>query len=686
MSLKSASPPLTSIRVAWLGALLLAAQWPLWGHIQTWDAIAGAGLVIARVALPPEWRTLTRHRRWLLPLLAIAGALAIRQNFGYFLARDPCVEFLYLLVGIKFIESRTARDGTLLLCLALFLSLTQFFYMQTIVSALAMLPVLLALGGSLAALRGGAVDEAGDWRGELKATTRLIVQGIPLALLVFVLFPRLAGPLWGTPTESGARSGLSDSMSPGSISELSLSDAVAFRVDFNGRPPPPALRYWRGPVLSRFDGREWRAIYKILPGNFVPRQQNSIEYTVTLEPHGKLWLFALEQPSALPRSPTANPLAPVAADMAYLTYDQQLVARSPVAQAVRYVQRSSLRDSYPAAGENPRDSLQLPANNLRTLDFAREMRQRFDSDRAYVAAVLAWFREEPFVYTLAPPLIERDPVDGFLFDSRRGFCEHYAGAFTVLLRAAGIPARVVTGYQGGEMNPEGDYMIVRQSDAHAWTEALLDGQWQRFDPTAAVAPSRIERGLGAALAPGEAVPYFAQLEMTWLKTLRLQWDAVNYQWQRGVVGFNLERQRDLMRDFGLDNAQPWQLVGAVAALVFIWGMIVLGAARLRRSRIDVEVALWNALCRRLARAGLVREPEEGPLAYSRRAATRWPQWATVLQRIGERYARLRYGPPEPEGARLLDEMKRDIKAVPPVRVLNQARGATSARAHLETVD
>jgi protein-glutamine gamma-glutamyltransferase len=681
---KAASPPLTPVQVGWLCAMLLSAQWPLWGHILNWNAVAGATLVVARVALPPKWRELTRHRRWLLPLLALAGALGIRAELGYFLARDPCVEFLYLLLGIKFIESRSTRDGTLLICLALFLSLTQFFYLQTIASALSMLPVLLALGGALASLRAGSSLVASDWRAQCKATIRMIVQGIPLALLVFVLFPRLAGPLWGTPSEAGGMSGLSDSMRPGSISDLSLSDAVAFRVDFNGTPPPPPERYWRGPVLTRFDGREWRAVYKLFAGKFVPRQTRQIEYTVTLEPHGKVWLFALEHPSSYPRSPTNDPLGPTGAEIAYLTYDQQLVARSPVSQAIRYIQRSSLRDTYPA-DENPRDSLQLPTNNLRTQAFAREMRQRFDSDRAYVDAVLKWFHDEPFVYTLAPPRIDNDPVDGFLFDSRRGFCEHYAGAFTVLLRAAGIPARVVTGYQGGEMNPEGDYMIVRQSDAHAWAEALLDGQWQRFDPTAAVAPSRIERGLGAALPAGEEVPYFAQLEMTWFKTLRLQWDAINYQWQRGVVGFNLERQRDLLRDFGLESARPWQLVAAAAAVVFIWGMLVLGAARLRRSRVDAEVTLWNALCRRLGRAGLVRAPEEGPLAYTARAGKRWPQWAAILQRIGERYARLHYGPPEPERAHLLEELKHDVDAVPAPRVLNEVP-RTSRAVQPETVD
>ena len=689
MTAKKTSPPLIQAQVFWLGALLLSAQWPLWGHILTWNAVAGAALVVARVALPPKWRALTRHRRWLLPLLAIAGALAIRSDLGYFLARDPCVEFLYLLVGIKFIESRDTRDGTLLICLALFLSLTQFFYLQTIASALSMVPVLIALGGALAALRGGASAEAiSDWRGHIRATTRLILQGIPLALLVFVLFPRLAGPLWGTPTEAGGRSGLSDSMRPGSISDLSLSDAVAFRVDFNGPPPPPADRYWRGPVLSRFDGAEWRAMYRFVQGKFVPRQPRAIEYTVTLEPHGKNWLFALEQPSALPRSPTNDPLAQAGSDIAYLTYDQQLVAKSPVSQAIRYTQRSSLRDSYPGTDENRREALQLPPSNPRTLAFAKEMRQRYDSDRAYVNAVLAWFHNEPFVYTLSPgERIEHDPVDGFLFDTRRGFCEHYAGAFTVLLRAAGIPARVVTGYQGGEMNPDGDYMIVRQSDAHAWTEAMLDGQWQRFDPTAAVAPSRIERGLGAAMSAGEPVPYFARLEMTWIKSLRLQWDAVNYQWQRGVVGFNLERQRDLLRDFGLENVRPWQMVAAVAGIVFLWGVLLLGAARLRRSRVDAEVALWNALCRRLARAGLTRAPEEGPIAYTRRAGERWPQWSGVLARIGQRYAQLHYGPPDPGREQVLEHMRTDVLALPGPRDLNEGAGPASvAPRQPETVE
>ena len=345
-------------------------------------------------------------------------------------------------------------------------------------------------------------------------------------------------------------------------------------------------------------------------------------------------------------------------------------ASSPISQATRYQQRSTLGDSFPAVSDSERrENLQLPPNNPRTVAYARELRSSVESDRAFIAAVLARFRNEKFVYTLVPTLLGDNPVDEFLFDSRRGFCEHYAGAFVVLLRAAGIPARVVTGYQGGQINPDGGYLIVRQSDAHAWGEALLDGVWQRFDPTAAVAPSRVERGLGAALPLGEPVPYLARLDMTWLKSLRLRWDAINYQWQRGVVGFNVERQRDLLRDLGLDTAHPWQLVVFAAVALSVWGAALLGFARMRAMHSDPAVALWSRACRRLSRAGLRRRPDEGPLEYTERAALRWPQCSALLQRIGETYALLRYGPESKDRAGLVVALRASVASLPAVRAL-----------------
>ena len=668
---RAPATPLSRSQLAWLAALVVLAQVPLWTHLRLWIVITGSGLVVARIMLPADRPPPARLRHWLLPLLALAVGLGIRWDFGYFMARDPCVAFLYVLVGIKFVEAKSPRDGGLLMCLALFLALTQFFYGQSIIAAAIALPAVLVLGGALAALRDTPAATS-EWKAPLAATARMLVQGIPLAALLFFVFPRLAGPLWGTPADAGARSGLSDRMAPGAISELSLSDTVAFRVDFVGPPPPPAQRYWRGPVLSRFDGFEWSTLPQVRRGVLNISGARAIEYTVTLEPHNRSWLFALEHPRSLPRPAADDPFASSGPlrDIAVLSYDQQLLATVPVTQAIRYTQRSTLADSFAARSDTERrDNLQLPRRNPRTVEFARELRSRAASDRAFIAEVLAWFRKESFVYTLAPPLLEGDTVDAFLFDTRRGFCEHYAGAFVVLLRAAGIPARVVTGYQGGEINPNGGYMIVRDSDAHAWAEALIDGVWQRFDPTAAVAPSRVERGLGAALPQGEPVPYLARLDMTWLKSLRLHWDAVNYQWQRGVVGFNLERQRDLLRDFGLGSARPWQIVALVAAVVFAWGLAILGFARARHARSDPAVALWSRLCHRLGRAGLPRRPNEGPLAYAQRAASRWPQWSALLRRIGETYASLRYGPDDGTRNQRIAALREGLAALPQARAL-----------------
>jgi hypothetical protein len=289
--------------------------------------------------------------------------------------------------------------------------------------------------------------------------------------------------------------------------------------------------------------------------------------------------------------------------------------------------------------------------------------------------VLAWFTREQFTYTLAPPLLDRNPVDGFLFGTRSGFCEHYAGAFTVLLRAAGIPARVVTGYQGGEMNPRGGYMIVRQSDAHAWSEALVGGQWRRYDPTAAVAPSRIEMGLGGALPASDDVPILARLDVGWFKAFELTWDAVNYGWRRQVVGFNYETQRSLWRDWKIDRLAPWQYVALIAGFGLAWTGLVLGWLGWRRHRRDRARAGWQALCTRLARAGLPRQPHEGPLAYVERAAARWPRCGAQLKAIGRIYAALRYGPQsaradsDRDRAATLARFERAIAALPPASAL-----------------
>jgi transglutaminase-like putative cysteine protease len=478
----------------------------------------------------------------------------------------------------------------------------------------------------------------------MKRFSILVLQGIPIALLLFMLFPRLSAPLWGLPRAQGAQTGLSDSMELLDISQLSLSDAIAFRIDFEGEPPPNAQRYWRGPVFSLFDGVHWKpGITITAPPEPAAANEKEIRYTVALEPHYRQWLFALELPSQLPQ-PLGGVTDERARRFAYMTTTQQLMSVAPVGQALSYTQTSVLRSHFPAAKGDGRFNIRLPKEgNPKTRELARQLRGG-STPQGYVKTVLNYFHNEPFSYTLSPDYIEKDPIDGFLFDTRAGFCEHYAAAFVILMRAADVPARIVTGYQGGEINPQGGYMIVRQSDAHAWAEVLIDGEWQRVDPTAAVAPERVEYGLGRALSGSALVPALARIDAGWLKALALNWDALKYAWTKHVIEFDYKRQRELWRDWNLDGAL-WKVTAALIGLAVIWvGLLVLFLAwRTRRS--EPAQIMWRTLCTRLARAGLPREMNEGPLNYLERAGMRWPAWQATLTRMAQAYVILRYAAP-----------------------------------------
>jgi len=674
---------LKPLQIRWLGALLLATQVPQAMHLPIWIGLFGAMLVALRFALlrrdrlrpnaPPA-----RIPSWTLVLFAVVIGLAIRAQYeGHLIGREPCVALLYVLVGIKFLESRTLRDGTLLVCVAMGLVITPFFSAQSMLSAAAAVPAILLMGGTLDALaRPGAEDfEFEAWGSAVRRTLVMIGQGLPIALLLFVLFPRLTGPLWGLPKDAGASTGLSEEMSPGMISKLSQSDEVAFRVDFDGPVPHPRERYWRGPVLSRFDGTTWTPLPLHMDGMPVAATGPETTYTVQLEPNGRSWLFALDLPADLP-TVSEGVRSGDGGIAGRITRDHQLVARTAVTQPLRYTQKSVLGGTYPPHDARELDlNRALPDGNPRTVAFARDLRTHHAEDADYALSVLRWFRSEPFVYTLAPPRYTDEPVDEFLFGARRGFCEHYASAFVVLLRAAGIPARVVTGYQGGEVNPRGGYMIVRQSDAHAWAEAVIDGEWRRYDPTGAVSPLRVERGIGAALPLGEAVPFLARLDGGWIKGLQLAWDAVNHQWRRNVVDFDFNRQRELWHDLSFDRYAPWQVVAALAGVAAIWAMAVLAWLAQKRRRQERALVLWEEVCRRLARAGLARAPHEGPLAYADRAASRWPQFAIAFHAIGQSFATLRYGDTASrprERAAMLSTLERAIEVLPAAGALRGA--------------
>ncbi len=612
-------------------ACILLVSAPHTEHLPLWVSAECAALLAWRAYL--TYRDAPLPPRWLLLGITVASALAIALSFRSLFGREVGVTLLILLSTAKLLELRTARDATVLVYLSCFIIITNFFYSQSIPTALFMLATLLVIMATWVHLYSGNLGP----RPRLRIGGVLLLQAIPLSLILFVLFPRVQGPLWGLPQDAYASSGLSDSMSPGSMSKLSLNDAVAFRVTFDGPVPPRDQLYWRGPVLWDFDGTTWqRGRNATTLKSGLENTAQPVNYTVTLEPHNKRWLFALDMPDTLsiPHE---------------LTPDFQLLSRAPVNTRLRYRAASFLgyRANLAEPPQQIRRALALPRGlNPQAHQLAEDWRARHpDDDAAIVREVLRHFSQGGFEYTLEPPLLGVNSVDEFLFRTKQGFCEHYAGSFVFLLRAAGIPARVVTGYQGSEYNALGGYYILRQSDAHAWAEVWLPERgWVRHDPTAVIAPARIEFGLSAAVADPAALPFMARNPPQWLRELRFNWDALANQWNQWVLGYNPETQFAFLTRLGMEDI-TWQkmalnMLAGIFLLVGLFTLILLRRLVVRQR--DPVQAVWLKFCRKLKKAGLPRAPHEGPLDYAARIAAARPKIGDDVQGIAARYIALRY--------------------------------------------
>jgi transglutaminase-like putative cysteine protease len=626
------------LRRGWMYGLLGAMLAVLAPHVQRiplWVSITVAGLLAWRAWL--AWRGGALPGKWILIPLTVLGTAGTVLSYGPRFGRDASVALLAIMLGLKVLELKALRDATVVICLGFFLIITNFLYSQTIATALYMLAIMTWLTATMVAFQDR--NRALSPLRALRTGATLIMQGAPLMLALFLLFPRVQGPLFGFPQATSAGvSGLSDSMSPGSLSSLSLSDEVAFRVQFQAPPPKVQSLYWRGPVLWDFDGTTWTmggAGTTATGGVHHEATTAPIQYTVTLEPHYMRWVFAIDLPDAAPPG-TA------------LTNDYQLLSSRPIRTRLRYQVSSRLGYRY-GLDERPellRRALRLPRGyNPKAVELARAIRAQSPNDLDVINNVLNRFRTELFFYTLVPPELGRDSVDEFLFVTRRGFCEHYAAAFVFLLRAAGVPARVVTGYQGGEMNPVGDYMIVRQSEAHAWAEVWLKDQgWVRADPTAAVSPARIEAGIAAAVPASDPLPISVRGSFELLRQLRFTWDAMANSWNQWVLGYSPERQMKLLSDVGF-GAATWQtlavLLMAVAGTV-VGVMALLVLRKLGLAPRDPVTRAWRAFCRKLARRGTERRPGEGPRDFARRAAAEQPSLEPMITAITELYVALRY--------------------------------------------
>ena len=621
--------------------LLLAVTFVVVPHFEhlVWWATTIVVMLLAWRAFLTLTKKQVPSRLLMLPLL-IAAAAGVYLQYKTLVGQQAGVTFLLLLMGLKLLEMRARRDIFVVIFLSFFILLTQFLNGQEIHVAVMSLLAVAALFFVLISVNLEETDlPAGR---KLKMVGWTLLKAIPLTAVFFVLFPRISGPLWGTPSDMSVGStGLSNSMAPGTISRLLESTEIAFRAKFDGAPPGNDKLYWRGPVFGTFTGRAWVPLQQRFneapPISIQGDARSLVSYAVTLESHNRDWLFALEAPAALPE---------ISAFPVRMTPEMQIIAGDLVRQRIRYEMRSFTRYRFNAdASESERRSwLELPArSNPRTAQLADEIRSRAGSDSERVDATLDFLRRGGYQYTLTPPRLGRDSIDEFLFDTRQGYCEHYASAFVFLMRALGVPARVVTGYQGGEINPVDGFVTVRQSDAHAWSEVWLVGRgWVRVDPTAIVAPMRIDQGASEiARQSGINLPGGAG-SFGWLRSIRFNWEAVHNSWNQWVLSYSQERQRDLMGLLGLTPS--WESLALLLAVIVTVVLAVMAAFALRtRRERDPLGDAFRLLRDRLDRAGVATAEHLGPRElYGRSKRALVPDDVQRARKLLSRVERMRY--------------------------------------------
>ncbi|MCB1844905.1 MAG: DUF3488 domain-containing transglutaminase family protein, partial [Halioglobus sp.] len=576
--------------------------------------------------------------RWVKMAMTLSCFLGIYLSYGSFVALEPTVALLLAAFALKLVELVRRKDAYVLLFLGYFVCITEFLFSQDLLITLYSLLCVLLLTTALVALHQPG-EQRFRWR-SMRIAGVMLLQAMPLMVVLFFIFPRI-GPLWTVPIKSNVGvTGMSDFMRPGDIASLSQSDAVAFRVKFEGEIPPKSELYWRGLVLSRLDDDTWRTLgYFDMPASevrpvAVKVRGEALDYSVIMEPSRQNWLYALRYA----RSSHSGVMQ---------TADYRLYSPVPLESEFQYQARSWPDAPLETDISDWRRSTEtrLPSgSNPRTRQLARAMRAQAGDDAAYAQALLDKFNRENYVYTLKPGTLPTDDaMDHFLFESRRGFCEHYAYAFAFMMRAAGVPARVVAGYQGGEVNPVNKTVIVHQFDAHAWVEIWLEGEgWRRIDPTAAVSPLRIELGLEEAMQTEgsflEASPLspLRYRGVPLVNLLRLRYDALTYRWQSWVTGFDNERQLSLLQDmFGEISTRMFATV-----LLGSWELVLIpvSIALLRRRGGQALGPLevnYRVFCERLAAVGVQRAPAEPPGAFSRRAMGELPEHAEELRRISD---------------------------------------------------
>lgn len=570
----------------------------------------------------------------ILLLLTLCGGFIVWLQTGGMLGKLSWTSLLLVGTGLKLLEIKTQRDLYIAIALALLLVLTQFLFSQAIAMAVYLLAAVSVI---MTVLMGMHIDTAVmPVINRLRDSAITLALSLPLAVLLFLLAPRINGPLWSLPEEKQVFTGLGDTLNPGSISQLTRSNEPAFRVNFVTDAPAQNQLYWRGPVFWWTDGRQWDMRHlPDLDMSSVVYRGAPLDYSIVLEPHGQKWLLALDLPQSLPID-------------SHLSLDFQLLSNNAVLDRRLYKLRS-----YPqyyrsqATAFERRLGLQLPRQSFERLRPLVASWRTGHNDEQVIQQALSYFRTQRFFYTLNPPLLGNHPIEQFLLETRRGFCEHYAGAFVVLMRLAGIPARIVTGYQGGQWNALGKFLEVRQSDAHAWAEVWLEQRgWVRIDPTAAVAPGRIEQPFDAEAIdkPVSSLPVWqTEVSTLWIKTARLFLANMDHGWHRWVLSYDDDARRKLLQWVGNGFTPGWLFWPCIGLFLYLSPWLWRYWRNFRFNQTDPILKYYRQFCAKLAASGLPRNPAEGPLHYAERSAKALPHLAQQIFQITHLYVTLRYG-------------------------------------------
>ncbi len=584
------------------------------------------------------WKPGYLPNKWLVLLLTISAiALLYTQHNGVF-GRDAGTRLFIIALALKLLEIKTEKDLYLINYLAFIVAASQFLFQQSVFMAAYILFVCCALLATLVSINSYKAETVAS----LKTASIIILQALPLAIVIFVLFPRIEAPRWSwLDQQNTAKSGLSDSLEPGSISRLGLSDEIAFRVKFEGDPPPQNQRYWRGPVFTITDGKKWTESNKRFFAQHQDRPSFSgtpYHYTLMMEPHDKHWVFALDMPSSFPDSITKNGL-------------YQLINRDNSGERAEYKITSypQYNTGYITKTEY-QDNLQLPGEPSTRIKQLVTQLHGFDrTPEFFIYSLLRHFREKNFYYTLMPPLMEENPIERFLFETRYGFCSHYATAFVYLMRVASVPARVVGGYQGGELNEVGGFLEVRQANAHAWAEVWLkDKGWTRIDPTSAIAPERIEQDVNIDLQIASGIVNFSPIlantgkVFSLLKQARQLWGSVDYSWQRWVINYSRKNQSNLLSSLGINNIKSmiYWMVSIISIFSMLLAWIILSG---KPTQIDKELKLYFLFCKKMSKLGFYKQTGETAQQFAQRMQKQRPEMSESIGSITKLFTNIRYG-------------------------------------------